>query len=64
MSEAALHDQALAAAADVLAELVDVLPVELHGPVRAALAIAWIEGRQAGGQEAAAVVRTLLESLK
>jgi len=60
----ALQDQALAAAGDVLMELADALPYYLHGLVRSGLAIAWLEGRAAGGEEAAAVVRNLLESLK
>jgi hypothetical protein len=58
----ALHDQALAAAAEVLSQMTGLIPDELHGIVRSGLAIAWIEGRHAGGEEAAAAVRRLLAS--
>lgn len=61
---ALLQDRALAAAADVFVHMGDSIPVELHRSVLHALAIAWVEGRKAGGSEAQVIIDRLLEQLR
>jgi hypothetical protein len=61
--ETAMTDQALAAADALLAQYVVRGASELKEALRVMLAIAWVEGRQAGGQEAQAVVQRFAAKL-
>jgi hypothetical protein len=78
MDENALQDRALAAAADVVARFVATLRADPsiearalgdwlerigEGMIAPMLAVAWLEGRQAGGHEAQAIIRQAVAEL-
>lgn len=65
MDEIVLTDQATAAAEAIIKEhWLEGVPVPDDEALRALLAIAWIEGRAAGGAEAKAILRQMAAGLR
>lgn len=64
MDETVLFDQALAAANELLKRYEGLFVSENVDGLRAMLAMAWIEGRQAGGMEAQAALDRIIGKLR
>jgi hypothetical protein len=63
MDTTALTDQALASADEIIAEYASESEDMVRASLRCLLGIAWVEGRQAGGAEASALIREFARGL-